>query len=308
MTTNIVEDILRVIRENPEAKAALRRELLTEELLQLPDRFNAFVERVDALAEQVAALTGRVDAITDQLDALTRRVDALTEQVAALTVRVDALTVRVDALTVQVTTLVEQLAALVERVDDIEHTQKEMLTNQEEIIRRLDNHDARFDRIESSLQRFRGHYALSISRSKAYAIVTAFLMANGAADDYLPTVSVLSWDHLRPYIVEYNNNNGSTEKITLSQGMRLYNTDMILAVEHDSGDTYYLAVEVSYTCDERDTNRASLSCELLKRVMGRQALPVVAGIEIDRRIEPQIKDGSVFWYQVEYEGVEPEVS
>ena len=38
------DDLIRVVRENPEFRAAMRRELLTEELLDLPRRFAEYTE------------------------------------------------------------------------------------------------------------------------------------------------------------------------------------------------------------------------------------------------------------------------
>lgn len=44
VTINTAEDLLRALRENPEWKEAVRREILTEELMNLPGRFDRFVE------------------------------------------------------------------------------------------------------------------------------------------------------------------------------------------------------------------------------------------------------------------------
>ncbi len=41
------DDLIRVVRENPEFRAAMRRELLTEELLELPRRFAEYTEAND---------------------------------------------------------------------------------------------------------------------------------------------------------------------------------------------------------------------------------------------------------------------
>ncbi len=52
-TINSQEDFLRALSENPEWKAAVRAQILGEELLQLPARFDAFVEQMTAfVAEQ----------------------------------------------------------------------------------------------------------------------------------------------------------------------------------------------------------------------------------------------------------------
>ena len=45
--TTLIEDILNAIRNNPEAREAIRRELLTQEWLELPDRFAIYAAETD---------------------------------------------------------------------------------------------------------------------------------------------------------------------------------------------------------------------------------------------------------------------
>ncbi|GBC91889.1 hypothetical protein HRbin15_00349 [bacterium HR15] len=51
MAFQTIEDLLKAIREHPEWREELRRVILTEELLQLPERF----ERLSAIVQQLAA-------------------------------------------------------------------------------------------------------------------------------------------------------------------------------------------------------------------------------------------------------------
>ena len=51
-TINSQEDFLRALAENPEWRAAVRAQLLGGDVLQLPSRFDAFVERMDAFIEE----------------------------------------------------------------------------------------------------------------------------------------------------------------------------------------------------------------------------------------------------------------
>ena len=55
-TINTIEDFLRVVRENEELRSAVRRELMTEEVLALPGQFavmlktqNSMLERLDSV-------------------------------------------------------------------------------------------------------------------------------------------------------------------------------------------------------------------------------------------------------------------
>ena len=77
------ERFLSYLRADQGFREEVRREVLTAELLSLPERFAALVD-------EVHALTGSVDALTAQVDALTAQVDALAARVGALTARVDA--------------------------------------------------------------------------------------------------------------------------------------------------------------------------------------------------------------------------
>jgi outer membrane murein-binding lipoprotein Lpp len=108
-TINTMQDLTRLLRENPEWRDEIRRELLTEELLELPQRFAEYTKvtdrrldgidrKIDALTNNVNRLTGRVDALTNNVNTLTIRVDALTDNVNRLTGRVDTLGYRVDSL------------------------------------------------------------------------------------------------------------------------------------------------------------------------------------------------------------------
>lgn len=108
-TINTMQDLTRLLRENPEWRDEIRRELLTEELLELPQRFAEYAkvtdqrldsieQKVDTLTENLNTLTERVDALTERVDTLTENVNALTHNVIALTGRVDTLGYRVDSL------------------------------------------------------------------------------------------------------------------------------------------------------------------------------------------------------------------
>ena len=71
---NTPDDLIRVVRENEEFRAAMRRELLTEELLELPRRFEEYREstdrRLDMLIESVGALAQHSERTDRRFDTL----------------------------------------------------------------------------------------------------------------------------------------------------------------------------------------------------------------------------------------------
>ena len=78
-TINSQEDFLRALAENPQWREAVRAQLLGEDLLQLPARFDAFVEeqkqhndRMDAFIERISAFVEEQKRVNDRMD---RRMD-----------------------------------------------------------------------------------------------------------------------------------------------------------------------------------------------------------------------------------------
>ena len=76
-----------------------------------------------------------------------------------------------------------------------------------------------------------------------------------------------------------------------------HRADLIIQVTDSQGQESYIAVEMSYTADERDTTRAVRNAEYLERFTGRPAKAAVAGLRRDRRIE-DIGLDEVFWYEL----------
>ena len=69
-----------------------------------------------------------------------------------------------------------------------------------------------------------------------------------------------------------------------------------------AGEEWYLAVEVSYTANGRDTARAGRNALFLTRFTGRRAYAVVAGLRFDECIRPE--SGEVSWFQLDPEVLE----
>jgi hypothetical protein len=68
----------------------------------------------------------------------------------------------------------------------------------------------------------------------------------------------------------------------------------------------YIAVEISFTANGRDTTRAIRNAEFLKRFTGKPAYAAVAGLYRDDRIQGIIESEEVFWYQLGPEDLEVE--
>ena len=106
-------DLARLLAEHPEWREELRRLLLSDELLALPEivrelakaqqrteeRLDALVEAQQHFEERLSRLETTVQRLVEQVEALTKGQQRLTEQVEALTEGQQRLTERVEALT-----------------------------------------------------------------------------------------------------------------------------------------------------------------------------------------------------------------
>ena len=83
--------------------------------------------------------------------------------------------------------------------------------------------------------------------------------------------------------------------------------DLIMeTVRYDTRETCYIAVEISYTVNGRDTRRAIRNAGLLRDFTGEDAFAVVAGVRKDDRVDADIAANRVMWYALDDEDMETE--
>ena len=196
---------------------------------------------------------------------------------------------RVRLLTRELIELPEKFAAFAEA------------TNQrfDRIEERLDRGDERMDRIEGRLDRLTDDVGVL---KGAHARSTALREADVIAEDMgLTLVRVLSRDDLRT--------------LTPSQGiadipashLRSFRlADLVMETANSEGETSYVAVEISFTVNGRDTARAVRNAGFLSRFTDRPARAAVAGARLDERIRDRLESEGVFWYELSPESLDVE--
>ena len=66
-TIDDFQDLEQILEENPEWRARLRRQILSDELLALPEQISTLTRQVGSLTEQVATLAQAVGDLTDDV-------------------------------------------------------------------------------------------------------------------------------------------------------------------------------------------------------------------------------------------------
>ena len=73
--------------------------------------------------------------------------------------------------------------------------------------------------------------------------------------------------------------------------------DMLIEAADADGETRYIAVEVSFTVDERDTGRAMRNAAYLAELTGKPVRAAVVGANVDDRVRALVQSGEVYWHQ-----------
>ena len=74
----------------------------------------------------------------------------------------------------------------------------------------------------------------------------------------------------------------------------------------DGTDTRYIAMEVSFTADLRDCNRAVRNAGIIHTLTGKPAQAAIASVRNDRDAAAAVESGDVYWHQLEDRTPSPE--
>ena len=160
------------------------------------------------------------------------------------------------------------------------------------------NHN--FQRLSNDFGNFRGAYAETAVEKNSIVIVMDLSEAVGLGLDELTARNLNQKD-----LVAMARHSGDTSDLSRGELRSFYQSDLVIEANDANGETHYIAVEASYTCNGRDTTRVLSYARLLKRFTGCPTHPVVAGVRRDMNIEPEIEDGKVFWHQIDEDQLKP---
>ena len=160
----------------------------------------------------------------------------------------------------------------------------------EEVDRRFDAVDRRFDRLESDIGPIKAAHARNAAVREADLI---------AEESGLAFIRTLSDAEIRDLV-----QSSDTAGIPVNDLRSFRLADLILEARDSSEESCYLAAELSFTANGRDTARAIRNAGLLTRFTGRPAYAAVAGLRHDDRIRDRIEAGQVAWYQLDAHALE----
>ncbi len=262
-TINTIEDLVRILREQPAWADAVRSLLLTDDLLDLPSRFDRFVQSQEETNRR------------------------LTELLAQLTEAHDDTRERFERF-------VQSQEETNRRLSETQAQQSQLLSELQEISedtrQRLTSLEARFDRMEGRFANFEGGQYECTVRAKALArsqfnlglgAVYYALTQDGIADSRLLSAVGRA---LREDVVS-----------TADTG-DLYEADMIISDE----DNRHVVFEISLTAGDSDIRRAKRRAETLETITGGAVTPAVITSRIDDVRYEQANEEAVMVFVIPY--------
>jgi phage shock protein A len=272
-TVQDFHDLVTLVTQHPEWRAELRRLVLTEELLALPQIVHDLVEAQQRTEQQIAQLVGAQQHTEQQIAQLIPQVAQLTQQVAQLIPQVAQLTQQVAQLIPQVAQLTQQVAQLTQQVAQLTEGQL-----------RAERHIVR---LQDDVGELKGIVLEQRYRNRAFAYFSRLLRRMHTVTDE-ELVALLEEAVARGALSE----DGMDE---------IARADVVVRGQRrESPGEVYLVVEVSWGVGPGDVERAVRRAALLGQT-GLQTMPVVAGeritdeaVELARAMQVwQVLDGRV---------------
>ncbi len=256
-------DLVRLLEAHPEWRAELRRLILSDELLRLPELVRELAEAQDRTQRQLEELTRRLEELAARVEALAEAQARTEERVTRLEERVGQVEDRLARVEEALARLAEAQARTEERVGRLEEAVAQLTEAQAKTEAALQALIARVDRLEIRVGRLEGRDLERYYRERAPAI---FGQAGFRRVRVVPIEEVASQlDDLEEQGL-----------IGPEDRLRLLRTDLFVQARRQ-GREIWLAVEVSSTIDDQDIERAVKSADLLARFLRVEAQPVVAG-------------------------------
>ena len=300
-TFNTAEDLIRILDERPDLLAAVRSRVLTRELIEMPEKlaqlaaaFHEFAATtsaaIAALQEgqaelkegqrQIVARQDKSETIQAELKEGQRRIEARQDKLEAgqaeLKAGQDELKAGQDELKAGHAELKEGQGRLEVRQDTLEALHQDMLAEQRSL-----RADVR--RIDRGLGELRGAFARRVAMDDAEVIAAEM---------------GLVWRrNLRRLELRNMAASPAADNLPINDRRSFRLADLVIEAADDAGQPHYIAVEVSYTADERDTNRAQRNARYLTHFTGAPARAAIVAVHLDDRIRSLIDADEVFWYQ-----------
>jgi peptidoglycan hydrolase CwlO-like protein len=266
---------LKALKEDPEFAAEVRALLLSEDLLNLPPKFDRMEKKIDRIEHKVDKLEERTSRIEERQARSEERQVRLEERQARLEEKQDRLEKKVDKLVEEVAGLKQDVDTLKQDVDtlkqDVDILKKDVDTLKKDVDtlkKDVDTLKKDVDILKKDVAYLKGSDRERWYRDKAHAVFGRLVLKGKPFEE--KAVEIL-WDAYK------------RGQISKEERDEVLSADLLWSGERD-GKFVVLVVEVSFTISQNDIERAKKRAEILRK-LGILAIPVVGGVELGKQVK-----------------------
>ncbi len=268
------DDLIRLLNENDEFRQAVRRHVLSDELIQLPERLAKFETRVESFIDEQQQFNKEQRQFNQRMES---SIGELRDTVAQHTDTIGELRDTVAQHTDAIGELRDTVAQHTDTIGELRDT----VAQQGKAINRQTD----------AIGELRGKVARQV-------VGVHFLeIADGMGFLFKGFLSRLDLGQL---IFQRETD------IPQNDRRSFFRADLVIEVTDSDDAIHYIAVEASYTADERDTSRAQRNATILTQLTGHPAHAAIASVRNVHEIQVLIDDGTVYWYALEPNDFTPE--
>ena len=286
-TINNQDDFLNALSDNSQWREAVRAKILGDELLQLPARFDALTDRIDLfVAEQQETNRELREANREQRET-NRRLDSSVEELREANREQRETNRRLDSSVEELREANREQRETNRRLDSSVEELREIHKN---TINTLNAVLSQLKTITDDVGKIKGHYARDVVVDDAAGV---------AFDMGLQYVSTLTQAELGEMAQR------AAGRVPTNELRSFRRADLVIEAT-DGNDTHYIAVEVSFTADERETTRALRNARLLAEFTNHPAYAAVASVRNDQSVADQVDAGEIYWHPIDENELEPD--
>jgi chromosome segregation ATPase len=272
-TVNDFRDLIALLEARPDWRAELRRLVLSDELLRLPEEMRELTAVVRDLAEQMRRSETRLVQVEERLGEVEVRLDKVEERLDKAEVRLGEVEVRLGEVEVR-------LGEVEVRLDKVEERLGEVEVRLDKVEERLGKVEVRLERVENQVGDLRGNDLERRVRERPHIYL----------GKYVRRARLISDDDLFALLNEAM----AADRITDEQANDVERLDAV--VEGQAGERKtYLAIEVSSTVSDYDVERVVRRAAALERALQQPVRAVVVGAAIPEALRQRIEAEGGGW-------------
>ena len=262
-TIDTTDDLLRLVREDSNFRATMRRELLTAELLEVPQRLTALEQSTAALIEYTNATNRRLDNIEADITVIKDDINVMKGDITVMKGDVNVMKDDISVTKNDVSVIKDDINGLgeafrqeVQAQSSYRGAHAQTAANRDRV--RISNLFAKFHAIRRT-------DAMPVRRNR----LKAWLQGENAEVVEALNLRERAWEtFLEPDIVAAVHD---------------------LMADDDAEPAFYIVVEASYTGEAEDIDKAIDHAKIVHAVTGLDAYPIVAAVRLDDKMESETR-------------------